>query len=172
MLFTIFWHQVPVGCYTNPSNTQQVNSDLQAVNLYGIFSAWRGECWNSSNTQQANSGPMGQIALAPIHNGFHLRAVPAGDEGINGQACVAEGEKGGVHGVAISAFYLSFQTVAPTARVHHWQGPQMNANETIARKLWPVDISRNRRLIVRKFSQWVLGDLPRPRQQRPTTIQC
>ena len=33
-----------------------------------------------------------------IHNGFHLRGLQAGDEGLNGQAFVAEGEKGGVHG--------------------------------------------------------------------------
>ena len=32
-----------------------------------------------------------------IHNGFHLRGLQAGDEGFNGQAFVAAGEKGGVH---------------------------------------------------------------------------
>ena len=40
----------------------------------------------------------GQGQLANRHNGFHLRGMPAGDEGLNGQAFVAEGEKGGVHG--------------------------------------------------------------------------
>lgn len=38
-----------------------------------------------------------QGQLANIHNGFHLRGMPAGDEGLNGQAFIAEGEKGGVH---------------------------------------------------------------------------
>ena len=34
----------------------------KVVDLYGVFSVWRGDCWNLSNTQQANSGPVGQIA--------------------------------------------------------------------------------------------------------------
>ena len=63
---------------------------------------WRDDFLNSSNTQQANSGPVRQKALAPIHNGFHLRGLQVGDEGFNGQAFVAEGEKGGVHGSGIN----------------------------------------------------------------------
>ena len=40
-----------------------------------------------------------QGQFTDIHNGFHLRGLQAGDEGLNGQAFVAEGEKGGVHGL-------------------------------------------------------------------------
>ena len=40
-----------------------------------------------------------QGQFTDIHNGFHLRGLQAGDEGLNGQTFVAEGEKGGVHGV-------------------------------------------------------------------------
>ena len=36
-----------------------------------------------------------------VHNGFHLCCLQAGDEGLNGQAFVAEGEKGGVHGDSV-----------------------------------------------------------------------
>jgi len=37
--------------------------------------------------------------LPHVHHGFHLRGLQAGNEGLNGQAFVAEGEKAGVHGV-------------------------------------------------------------------------
>ena len=39
-----------------------------------------------------------QGPLANIHNGFYLRGLQAGNEDLNGQAFLAEGEKSAVHG--------------------------------------------------------------------------
>jgi hypothetical protein len=48
--------------HTAQSSTQQAPSKLQAVDLHGFFFDRRADFSIPSNTQQANSGPVRQIA--------------------------------------------------------------------------------------------------------------